>query len=117
MRPLRLLIKSLVLSYAAAAPRHRRGAVAVCLAGQARSFNASGVYRNIHATTLRPLRDARHRVDVFLALDRDARHGFDYATNPLAPELVERARCLLKRVLRETGEETSPAQRGESEGI
>ena len=29
-------------------------------------------------------------MDVFLALDRDARHGFDYATNPLAPELVER---------------------------
>ena len=41
---------------------------------------------------LAAFRDARHRVDVFLALDRDARHGFDYATNPLAPELVERLR-------------------------
>lgn len=71
--------------------RHR-GAVAFCLAGQARSFNASGVFRNIHETTVKPLRDARHRVDVFLALDRDSRHGFYYEHDALAPELIERLR-------------------------
>ena len=42
--------------------------VAVCVAGQARTLNASAVYRNIHESMVRPLRDARHRVDVFLAL-------------------------------------------------
>lgn len=71
---------------------HKKDAVAVCVAGQARTFNASAVYRSIHETMVGPLRDARHRVDVFLALDRGVDHQFDYVTNPLAPDLIERLR-------------------------
>ena len=35
--------------------------VAVCVAGQARTLNASAVYRNIHESMVRPLRDAHGR--------------------------------------------------------
>ena len=77
--------------------------VAVCVAGQARTLNASAVYRNIHESMVRPLRDARHRVDVFLALAPTEGPGFDYASNPLAPELVARLRPVALGAVRRDG--------------
>mmetsp|Transcript_31636 Transcript_31636/g.97661 ORF Transcript_31636/g.97661 Transcript_31636/m.97661 type:complete len:354 (+) Transcript_31636:154-1215(+) len=71
-------------SGASAAP-HVPTRVALCLAGQARTFNASGVHENIYETMVAPLRGAGVAVDVFLALDRESRKGFDYKARPLAP--------------------------------
>ena len=90
---MRLLLTRLALVCATAIEGIAAGkGVAVCVAGQARTLNASAVYRNIHESMVRPLRDARHRVDVFLALAPTEGPGFDYANNPLAPELVARLR-------------------------
>ena len=91
---MRLLLTRLALACATAAIEDiaAGGGVAVCVAGQARTLNASAVYRNIHESMVRPLRDAHHRVDVFLALAPSKGPGFDYANNPLAPELVARLR-------------------------
>ena len=52
---------------------------------QARTFNASGVHENIYETMVAPLHGAGVAVDVFLALDRESRKGFDYKARPLAP--------------------------------
>ena len=99
--PERLLLTGLALACATAAIEDIAAGdgVAVCVAGQARTLNASAVYRNIHESMVRPLRDARHRVDVFLALAPTEGPGFDYASNPLAPELVARLRPVAAELL------------------
>ena len=57
--PERLLLTGLALACATAAIEDiaAEDGVAVCVAGQARTLNASAVYRNIHESMVRPLRD------------------------------------------------------------